>query len=492
MIDLNFALQPKQELCLEKMATTPVLLYGGAKGGGKSGGMRRLFLISLLERPHTRAAIFRKTYPELLGNHISKILEEYPALSKYYNDSKKILTLPNGSTLEFCYARNDKDLDNYQGREFELLGIDEAGQWSEGMFTKLRGSNRSSRPGCAPRCLLTANPGGVGHTWLKRLFVIRKFIGDERPQDYGFIQALVQDNQALMKNDPDYVYRLKAEKNEALRRAYLYGDWDIVAGAYFEELRKDVHLIKAFDIPKHWLRFGAYDYGYGHPAAFGWFCADEDGNVYMYRELVQAKMRVDQFAAKIKEIENPDNLQYIVAGLDCWVDKRSGMSSSSAPPTIAEEFQNQGIFLSKANVGRIQGAVQVRNYLAWQDLPQGRQLPRFRLFDTCPVTFECLSRMEHDPLRIEDVLKVDADNGDPNTGDDPYDMVRYFLMSRPAVTEVLVKHYKPGTAEYGREQVRIMEEQAMEQYRQSKNMDNGLAFPDDPWSKNPTQFDNDN
>lgn len=489
---LDFALQPKQMLCLRKMEDTPVLFYGGAKGGGKSGGMRRIFLIRRFKYAGTTGAIFRKTYPELESNHIQPMFREYPALRQYYNESKKILHLPNGSILEFRHARNEADLDLRQGAEYDDLGIEEAGQWSESMYTKLRGSNRSSKPGIKPRCLLTGNPGGVGHSWLKRLFIKRQFTDRERPEDYDFIQALVQDNMALMQNDPDYVHRLNAEKNEALRRAYLYGDWDIIAGAYFGELRREIHLIKPFDIPKHWLKFGAYDYGFGHPAAFGWFCADEDGNVYMYRELVQAKMRVDQFAAKVRELEDPDNLEYVVAGLDCWVDKKTGMTLKNVAPTIAEEFAKHGINLSKANVGRKQGAAHMRNYLAWENMPDGtRHEPRFRIFDTCPITYDCLTRMEHDPDDVEDVLKVDSENGDPSTGDDPYDMVRYFLMSRPSVSDHPRVKHKPGTEAYGREQVKLMEEEALRQYHKAMDIEKGLTFADDPWAQNPPEFDND-
>ena len=128
------------------------------------------------------------------------------------------------------------------------------------MFRTLLGSNRSSRPGIKARAILTGNPGGIGHAWLKRIFVERKFKEEERPEDYTFIQAFVQDNQALLENDPDYVHRLKTEPNEALRRAFLYGDWDIFAGQFFSEISRTVHLIKPFNIPHHWTRFGAYDF----------------------------------------------------------------------------------------------------------------------------------------------------------------------------------------------------------------------------------------
>lgn len=490
MQELRIQLQPKQKLFLKAIENTRHTFFGGAKGGGKSGGLRRVILLRRFQYPNTHGAIFRKTYPELEGNHIRKLFDEYPSLRPFYNDSKKLLTLPNGSTLEFCYARNEKDLGNYQGREWDDLAIDEAGEWTESLILRLRQSNRSSRAGVKPRSMLTGNPGGIGHTYLKRVFIKRQFTAEEDPSDYAFIQALVDDNAALMDNDPEYVKILNAEKNPALRAAYRFGDWDIVAGAFFTELSRKVHLVKPFTIPKHWKRFGAYDYGYGHPAAFGWFCCDEDGNVYMYRELVQAKLRIDQFAALVNKHEDTQALDYIVAGHDCWVDKNNAMNKNVAP-TIAEAFAAHKINLSKASIGRIQGASHLRNYLAWQDLPEGREEPRFKLFDTCPITFDCLTRMEHDPDRIEDVLKVDADNGDPNTGDDPYDMVRYGVMSRPPISETPKHRHKHGSDKWAELEAQKIEEELLRQHEREKEIGEGLAFNDDPWSKNGSSFDND-
>jgi phage terminase large subunit len=415
--------------------STPITFYGGAKGGGKSKGVRDILLLRRFKYPGTHAGLFRRTYKELEGNHIRPIFKEYPGLRTYWNDSKKLLSFPNGSSLEFCHSENEKDIDLYQGREFEDLAIEEAGQWTEAMFKKLLGSNRSSNPGFKSRCLLTGNPGGTGHSWLKRLFIERRFTKFERPQDYAFIRALVDDNIALIENDPDYVHKLESEPNEALRKAYRFGDWDIFAGQFFTEIRREVHFIKPFDIPPHWTRFGSYDFGFNHPAAFGWFACDEDGNVYLYREFAKAGLRVDQFVKEITKFKDTEKLMPIVAGHDCWAKK--GIISSGNSPTIAEEFSKHEIYLERAKIDRIQGAAQVRSYLAWQDLASGRKEPRFFIFNTCVSSFDALTRMQHDPNRVEDVLKIDAVDGDPMSGDDAYDMVRYGLMSRPLLAEPL-------------------------------------------------------
>lgn len=473
MTELKIALQPKQKLFHWMIEITPVTFYGGAKGGGKSKGLQLIMLLRRFKYPGSHGAIFRRTYPELEGNHIRPLFEAYPQLKEFWNESKKLLSLPNGSTLQFCHCNNETDVDLYQGREFHDLAIDEAGQWTEGMFRKLLGSNRSSKANIKPRAILTGNPGGIGHGWLKRIFIEKRFNERERPEDYTFIQALVDDNEALMASDPDYIHRLESEPNEALRKAFRFGDWNVFAGQFFQEISKDIHVVKAFDIPQHWNRFGAYDFGFNHPGAFGWFANDEDGNTYLYRELVLANQRVDQFAKRLNSYPDTSRLYPIVAGLDCWTVK-AVLKESADPPTIAEEFQTHGIQLMRANVDRIQGAAQLRSYLA---LRGEIKKPRFYIFDTCPVSFDTLSRMIHDPDRVEDVLKIDAFGGDPMSGDDAYDMIRYGLMSRPYISEKL----KPLATDI-QEQERRHLEAALEKVKRDKDMKDGNN-PYGSWDK---------
>lgn len=467
MKDLVIALQPKQRLFQKSIENRAVTLFGGARGGGKSYALRNIFLGRRFQYPNSHAAIFRRTYPELEANHIRPMLAEHPPLRQFYNESKKLLTLPNGSTIQFCHCENEKDVSLYQGREWSDLGIDEAGHWPESTFRTLQGSNRSATPGVPARCALTANPGGIGHSWLKRIFIERRFNERELPDDYEFIQSLVFDNPTLIENDPAYVNRLRAEPNEALRRAYLDGDWSITAGQYFGEIRREVHYIRPFRIPDHWTRFGSYDFGFNHPAAFGWFACDEDGSVYLYRELVVPQKRIDEFARILNGYPETKDM-HIVGGHDCWAKK--AVLRQGTPPTIAEEFLNHDIVLSRAKIDRVQGATQLRNYLAWQGRPDNK--PRFYIFDTCPITFDTLNRMQVDPDRPEDVLKQDATEGDPLSGDDAYDMVRYALMSRPMLADAPRNNIRPGTQEWMKQQVEQMEDVALK----------GIQSPeDDQW-----------
>lgn len=475
MTELKISLQPKQRQFLETIETTPVTFYGGAKGGGKSKGLQLIMLVRRLKYPGSHGAIFRRTYPELEGNHIRPLFEAFPQLRHYWNESKKLLSLPNSSTLQFCHCQNENDVALYQGREFHDLAIDEAGQWTEQMFRTLQGSNRSSKTGIRPRTILTGNPGGIGHGWLKRLFIERRFNEREMPESYAFIQALVDDNKALVDNDPEYIQRLESEPNEALRKAFRYGDWNVFAGQFFQEIAKEHHFIKPFAIPAHWNRFGAYDFGFNHPASFGWFANDEDGNTYLYRHWHKAGYRVDQQAKEFNAYPDTASMYPIVAGHDCWTT-RNVLRDEAQPPTIAEEFARHGIRLTKANIDRVQGAAQLRSYLALRGELIKR--PRFYIFDTCPIAYDTIARMIYDPDRPEDVLKVDAAEGSPETsGDDAYDMVRYGLMSRPYISPPL----KPLATD-----LQVQEQMHIEAAKQAVQRENDLRRSDNAfgsWQK---------
>jgi len=422
-------LTSKQIQLYDSLKTHSVIFFGGAKGGGKSHGLRTILYLMALENPGISIAIFRRTYPELRSNHIDKILIEHPELRPYYNKSEHIIRLPNMSIIEFCYCQRYEDVYLYQGREYEIIAIDEAGQWEFSTFHTLRGSNRTSKQGIIPVTILTGNPGGIGHKWLKRLFIDKQFKAKEIPEDYKFIKSTVYDNPFLMENDPGYISRLEAEPNDMLRRAYLYGDWDVFAGQFFNEFNRDVHVLKAdFPMEKHWIRFGAYDSGYTHPAVFGWFACDEEGKVFLYRELVVRGKRPEEIHTMIYDYPDSKNLEYIDGGHDLWSIQRDG------GPTISDQFSKLGCYMKKANIDRIQGAAHVRSFLAYKNMPNGTVGPRLFILENCTHTIDTITRMIHDDKRPEDVKKVNATDADPFGGDDCYDMLRYGLMSRPRTT----------------------------------------------------------
>lgn len=432
-LNLDLELSDKQLEFEASLDSFDVTGYGGAKGGGKSFSGRMIPIIRCLEKPGHVGALFRRSYPEIEDNHLSPLFRLFPDLRDYYNSQTHTLRFPSlESEFKFRHCENMKDVDRQAGREYHTLIIEEAGDWLWDMVIALiRNSNRSTVPGIKATTGLMFNWGGLGHGSLKRVFWDKKLRSNELELTWNFILAKVEDNPKLMENDPAYLRKLNAEPNEAIRRAHRYGDPNIVAGQFFTEFNRDVHVVKPFKIPPHWRWFGSYDYGFGHPCVWHFWVCDEDGNVYLVAEIYKAGMFIDHQAAAVKNLAKELSIKMPVfsAGHDCWTTKKAG------DPTIAEDFIKHGIVLHKANISRVLGWKQVREYFHHEQQGKERIGPRAFIFDTCDLTINCLQRMQHDPKDLEDVLKVDAANGDPEAGDDGADCFRYGIMSRPPLAQ---------------------------------------------------------
>lgn len=421
-------MQPKQLEALQLSKTVPVLFYGGAKGGGKSYLTRFREVRRRLKYPNTKGLIVRRTYPELLSNHIRKVFEEYPETRGWYNKSEKILNYPNGSTTEFSYLKNSDDVFTYQGREYEDISVDEITQHEEITFKTLRTSLRTTNPTIKPRMLLTGNPGGIGHAWVKRLFVDKQYRGGEMPDDYAFVQAFVSDNTALLKADPDYIRRLE-DLPDHLRKAYLEGDWNIFAGQAFPELSTKLHVIQPFSLPPGTKYFFSFDPGYNHPYAFIVFALVPEGTLYVTNLITGRLQTTLEIAEKIKALNLKGEIH---AGQDLWYPGRGGGKS------LMEEFAECGIgaangyYFIRAKTDRIRGVQTVRKYVNPKAYPDGK--PRVFFFSNCLPVYDCVASMQIDPKNPEDVVKVDALDGDG--GDDLYDSFRYGLMSRAYPTDI--------------------------------------------------------
>ena len=194
--------------------------FGGARGGGKSWSVRTKAVILATSYSGIKILIVRRTFPELVNNHIEFLKNALHGVARY-NQTEKIFRFPNGSSIKFGYCNNDKDLDQYQGAEFDVIFLDEATQLQEMWIKKItacvRGVNEFPK-----RIYYTCNPGGASHGYFKRLFIDKNYEDGEVPEDYAFIQALVTDNKALMASQPDYIKQLEALPPK-LREAWLYG-----------------------------------------------------------------------------------------------------------------------------------------------------------------------------------------------------------------------------------------------------------------------------
>ena len=350
-VDLG-SLTPKQtQFCRSRTLYTA---YGGARGGGKTHAVRVKAVGGAIRYPGIRILVVRRTYPELQSNHIEQTVRLVPPEAGTYNATNRALHFKNGSVIKFGHYAGESSETEYQGQEYDWVFMDEATQFTERDFRFLGSLLRGVRD-IPKRFYLTCNPGGVGHRWVKRLFIDREFITDrenpeenENPADYSFIPATVEDNVYLMKSSPAYV-RMLSGLPENIRRAHRYGDWNAMAGTYFPEFSPERHVVRPFHIPDHWMRYRAFDYGLDMLAC-GWFAQDESGRSYMYRELKQPNLIVSEAAKLIGSCTLPgEHITVTFAPPDMWSrQKDSGK-------TMADLFNTGGIPIVRAANNRVQG-----------------------------------------------------------------------------------------------------------------------------------------
>ena len=246
--------------------------YGGARGGGKSWAMRRKMVMLALRHANLKLLLLRRTLQELRENHVLPLQSELAGYATYKKEERSFL-FPNGARLTLGYCDCEGDLLQYQGAEYDVIGFEEATHFKEEWIVFISTALRTTKKDFSPRIYFTCNPGGVGHAYIKRLFLDRVYREGEEAENYRFIPALVYDNHVLMQTDPDYAKRLEALPIHK-RRAHLYGDWNVYEGQVFEELRNEpahyrdrcyTHVIEPFAPPQDWRLYRSFDFGYAKP-----------------------------------------------------------------------------------------------------------------------------------------------------------------------------------------------------------------------------------
>lgn len=421
-----YTLQPKQIEFSESKAK--FRLYGGAKGGGKSYAMRSECLKQCLAAPNIRGLALRRTFPEIEQNMLVPMSSELPKEVYTPNIGKAFFKFNNGSTLKFSHCRNFQDVMRYAGIEYDFICIEELTHWMEREFKILMNCLRTSREGIMPNGFFSTNPGGVGHAWVRRLFVDRKFQHGEKPENYDFISAKVYDNAALMKAQPEYEEDLQ-NLPDALRRAYLDGDWDVFEGQYFTEFNRDKHVIEPV-VRKDFIkkRIIVFDYGYTAPSCVLWMDQDTQDNVCVYRELYITGCTYRQLAIRIKALTPKEEMEEISIILSdpAIVQKKSETTGSSAK----DEMAKVGIHIKPANNSRISGWNVVRKYLKVARDPNSRELnSKLKITSNCSNLIRTLPEQLHDDKNPEDL--------NTKLEDHAADTLRYGLMELGIAKETL-------------------------------------------------------
>lgn len=400
------------------------VLYGGAAGGGKSYAM----LVDPLRYAHRaahRGLIIRRSMPEL-RELIDKSRELYPKAFPgcKYREVEKMWNFPSGAKIEFGFLERDADVYRYQGQAYSWIGFDEITHLpTEFSWNYLASRLRTTDSEIIPYMRCTANPGGVGAHWVKKRYI--------DPADYNesfegsdgltrkFIPAKLDDNPYLAK-DGRYEKMLMALP-PTQRKQLLEGNWDVNEGAAFTEFNLEDHVIPPFEIPINWERVKGIDYGYASESACVWATVDpSDGTLIVYRELYQKGLTGQDLGYAITEMELQD--PFSVAGvLDTAAWNRTGTTG----PTVGETLVRQGHKLRRADKNRIQGKIQIHEYLRVQHT--GR--PKIQIFNTCPNLIREIQSIPLDSSNPEDV--------DTKAQDHAYDALRYLIMSRPRVNDPL-------------------------------------------------------
>ena len=426
-LDLGRA-QPKQTLFLKDKHRH--IAYGGARGGGKSWAVRTKSKLLAFRYPGIKILIVRKTYKELQNNHIEQLTAELAGFAKY-NRSDKMFRFPNGSTISFGYCANEGDLGQYQGAEYDVVFIDEAGQLQESWIRKInlcvRGTN-----GFPKRTYYTLNPGGPGHAYFKRVFVDRNFNPDEDPNDYFFIQAKVEDNKALMDTQPDYLRELE-NLPPTLRAAWKDGRWDVYEGQFFEDFRDDpehyqdrrwTHVIAPFEIPDGWKICRSYDFGYGKPFSCAWWAVDYDGTIYRIMELYGCTRTPNEGVKwtpdkQFEEIHKTEMQHPWLKGKTIIGVADPAIWDASRGESVADTAARYGVFFTPGDNERIAGWMQCHYRLQFDE----DGYPRMYVFNTCRAFIRTIPLLIYDEHKVEDL--------DTTMEDHVADEWRYFCMSRP-------------------------------------------------------------
>lgn len=398
--------------------------YGGARGGGKSWALRKKITLLSLNYAGIKILLLRRTFPELRENHINTLLVELRGLARY-KDSEKVFTFANGSSIKLGYCDNERDVLQYQGTEYDVICMDEATQFTEYQFETLtaclRGANDFPK-----RFYLTCNPGGVGHEWVKRKFITKKYKPTEKPEEYEFIAATVFDNKVLMEKDPGYVDMLN-NLSEGLRQAWRDGNWDMLAGQYFSEFDRSVHVIEPFELPNHWRKYRAIDYGLDCLACV-WVAIDELGNFYVYREYAEADKIVSEGSKEIIGLSSGEVISVTYAPPDLM--SRTQESGKSK----ADLFRENGLPLVQSSNNREAGWLALKDLLKVYETDEGKE-SRIKIFKNCEKIIEYLPALQRDSKHPTDCMTEPHDITHlPDAL--RYFAVQYMIPSKPATEKM--------------------------------------------------------
>lgn len=317
MVDVAWAPQPGfQQRFLSCPPEVFELLGEGNRGGGKTDTLLMDFGQHVGQGfgPAWRGIIFRQTYKQL-QDLIAKSEKWFPQIfprgsphEAVYNRGEHYWKWRTGEVLFFRQFARESDYWNYHGHEYPFVAWEELCNWASDVgYKRMMSTCRSSHREVPRKYRATTNPYGPGHNWVKFRFRLPSWRGriikdavdlDGRPEPWRCALFSSQsENKVLLEADPEYMNRILAgARNEAERRAWMEGSWDIVAGGMFDDVwDQQYNVLPRFEVPDGWRIDRSFDWGSARPFSVGWWAESDGGDLLLPDGRLIATVRGDLF-----------------------------------------------------------------------------------------------------------------------------------------------------------------------------------------------------
>jgi hypothetical protein len=427
------------------------VLYDGTRGPGKTDGLIMDYAqhVGVGYGPAWRGILFRQTYKQLsdITTRTKKWFFQIFPQAKF-NGSDYLWRFPGGEELLLRYMDNPDDYWNYHGHEYPWIGWEELTQWpSPECYDSMKSCCRSTGPKGMPRKYrANCNPYGKGHNWVKAKFVDPAPAGTVMIDDQGNqrvrIQGFLHENKVLEEIDPEYIKQIKSITDPNKRKAWVEGDWDIVAGGAIDDVwDREIHVVQSFDIPQSWRVDRSFDWGSSAPFSVGWW-AESDGSDFLLKNgkvksypvgtvfrIAEfygwngnvnegSRMLASEIARNIKRIEGSFPFHVYPGPADNSIqDADTGVS-------IADEMGRQGVTWTRSNKSpgsRVSGLEKIREMLE-NSKQRPMEAPGLFIFENCTHFIRTVPVLPRDSKKIDDV--------DTDAEDHVYDETRYRLMKK--------------------------------------------------------------
>lgn len=411
------------------------LLYGGAKGGGKSvlfclwvfywaNWLIEFFDIKEpMEHPLAVGWIGRLRGVDFSSTTLETWKRTIP--SKTYKIKKKPAEIIIRNRVKIAYGGLDNrdTIEKFNSDENAFVALDQAEEVTEKSVSTLLASLRLKFNGKQPpyKSLFTANP--------RAGFCKQKFIANPDDKSF-FVQALPTDNPFVADGYVKDLERRYAH-NPALLKAYLEGDWDVFEGAFFETFSRSVvcYNPKEVEIRPEWPKFRSVDWGYSSPMAVYWHAIDPEGHVYTYREWYKTEVLDVDAAKEVNEITQNagETIEYTIGDPQSFPVKVAHWKFGKADSVQRSEiWAEQGVPMIMGDSSRVNGWAQMLQYMQVRDY-MGKPSSWWHISEDCENLIDEIISAKRCDKRVEDISDKSVDHG--------LESCRLFLMSRKPVSD---------------------------------------------------------